>query len=165
MTRAPDNLFLWATVGLPASGKSTFARDVAQEGAAHGCSIVLASKDELRLMLHDGRWNKENEKMTEAAEQAIVERALFEGRNVIVHDTNLAPRHLIAWAAIAGCFRQVNFRVISFLDVPFETCIQRDAQRTDKVGEAVIMRMVRDQLENGKREQLEKLFADQGWLT
>lgn len=161
---APDGLFLWATVGLPGCGKSTFAREKRKELAPK--SVVLCSKDEIRLMLHDGEWSRYNEKMTEAAQEAIVDRALFEGRSVIVHDTSLSPRVLLKWANMATA-RRVNFGVVSFLDVPVEVCLARDALRTGSahVGEGVIMRMVRDQLENGKREQLEKLFADEGWLV
>lgn len=127
---------------------------------------VLVSKDEIRLMLHDAShpeyvWNKEDEKITGAVERLIIAEALERGRNVIVHDTNLSPRSLRSLKDIADKF-DAKFCAISFLAIPTEVCLERDAKRTGfaQVGENVINRMVRENLENGKQEQLEKLIGE-----
>lgn len=158
---------LTATVGLPASGKSRFARGISQ-ACRHLDSVppVLVSKDEIRLMLHDAshpeyQWNKKDEAVTWTTSQAIIRAALGWGRNVIVHDTNLSPKVLRGLSDLATeC--GAEFLVVSFLKVPVEVCIERDAQRTGfaHVGENVIRRMVRDNLENGKQEELETLIGE-----
>lgn len=129
-----------ATVGLPASGKSTWAR----EYASLDQNAILVSKDEIRAMIFGNGmvpWSQENERLTEAIRDEIVKEALGRGRSVIVHDTNLAAVHLKALSIIAGWY-DTPFVTKEFIDVPIEECIRRDALRGDKsVGESVIRKM------------------------
>jgi predicted kinase len=129
---------LTMTVGLPASGKTTWAR--ARQLADP--ELVLVSKDELRAMLHSSRWSPANERQVLALRDAVVTDALARGRSVIVHDTNLDPVHrdeLGALAAVHGAPLVVR----SFTDVGLDECIARDAARAHPVGEDVIRAMWR----------------------
>lgn len=81
------NLFI--TVGVPRSGKSTWAREKARTLG----NTLLFSRDDLRASLYGGissyRFTKEKEEMITRIEEDGVRFALASGKNVIVHDTNL----------------------------------------------------------------------------
>lgn len=131
---------LIATVGLPGSGKTTWARQWVAENPARRARI---NRDDLRAMLHGGRvgtaWQ---ERQVTLAQHAAVRALLLHGFEVVVDDTNLVAKHRQQLEAIAReCGAKVVIR--RFDDVPVETCIARDARRPrrQRVGEAVIRRM------------------------
>jgi predicted kinase len=134
------------TRGLPGSGKTTWAR--AQQAADP--TVVLVSKDELRAMLHDGRFSAANEGQVVAVRDAIVADTLMRGRDVIVHDTNLHPDHAVALNDIAR-INHAAFVVKDFTEVPLDTCIARDAARPHPVGATVVRAMWRDFLSGAAR--------------
>lgn len=124
--------------GLPASGKSTFARQLLEDRPGE---YVRVNKDELRAMLHDGKWSKFNEKQILKIRDQIIETALADGKSVIIDDTNLAPKHQARMAELA-VKHEANLNVYDvFLEVPVEECIKRDLQRPNSVGEKVIRGM------------------------
>lgn len=130
-------LKLIMTRGLPGSGKSTWARE--QVRKSNGL-IKRINKDDLRAMLDDGKYSRSNEKTILTTRDALVVNYLGAGLSVIVDDTNLAPKHEEALANLAKeC--GATFEVKSFLDVPLETCIERDLKRPVSVGEKVIKKM------------------------
>jgi predicted kinase len=92
-------------------------------------------------MLHGGRLGTEGqeEQVTVVTHSAIRE-LLLAGRDVIVDDTNLAPRsvqELRRLALLAGA----EFAVVDLTGVPMQVCIERDARRAATVGEEVIRDM------------------------
>ncbi len=118
--------------GLPASGKSTYAKELVAKGWKR------VNKDDLRAMLDDGRWSKSNEKNIRDIEQILVLSFLVSGINVVVDSTNFAYEDY--WREIAEQ-NDAEFEV-KFFDVPFTECIERDAKRGDKsVGAKVIFGM------------------------
>lgn len=119
--------------GLPASGKSTEAKRLVKE---EGYKRV--NKDDLRLMIDDSKWSKQNEERIKSIEEIIVNYYLSCGYSVIVDDTNFA--YIDYWKEVAEK-NKVEFEV-KFFDVPLMECIDRDSKRGDKsVGSKVIMRM------------------------
>jgi predicted kinase len=127
---------LLITRGLPASGKTTFARKLQPR-------VVRVNRDDLRLMLHGRRL------FTEAAEDEVthiqrmaVEALLARRADVIVDDMNLRTSTVREWARLAARFRAV-LEVHDLTEVPLEECIRRDAARPDgeRVGERNIRRM------------------------
>jgi predicted kinase len=128
---------LTLTRGLPASGKTTWARQ--QRGH------VRVNRDELRRMLHGGPlltgWA---EVQVTLAQRAQVEALLGAGVNVICDDTNLRTRALRELAELG---RQAGAEVVvhDFTDVPVDECVARDATRPEgeRVGAAVIRDMWR----------------------
>lgn len=125
------------TKGLPASGKSTWAKSEVVKSKGQTKRI---NKDDLRGMIDAGSWSKSNEKYILQVRDKLIQHYLSNGFSVIVDDTNLAPKHETALAEIAQGF-QINFEVKSFLDVPLKTCIVRDLKRDKSVGERVIRNM------------------------
>ena len=78
------------TKGLPGSGKTTWAARVQAESLG---TYKRVNKDELRLMLDGGKWSPNNERFVEAVRDQVILAALAAGKDVIVDDTNLEPRH------------------------------------------------------------------------
>lgn len=132
-------LTVWMTKGLPASGKTTWARAKMEELPPG--SIKRVNKDLLREMLDFGQWGRGNEKVVLAARDALIVEALDRGKHVIVDDTNLAPRHE---ARIRQLIKgKAKLEIVDFTDTDPWECIERDSKRPNPVGRAVILRMYR----------------------
>jgi predicted kinase len=125
------------TFGLPASGKSTWAKE---KMAEHSGAYVRLNKDDMRSMFHDGRYSRENEKFVLFIRDTAVVEALKSGKHVIVDDTNLAPVHQERLRQLAR-ENGAAFEIQDFTNVSVEECIERDRKRSNYVGEAVIRNM------------------------
>lgn len=128
------------TRGLPGSGKTTEAHDWVANDRAHRARV---NRDDLRSMVDGGVFVKGvTEPRIQAARDALIVGLLARGVSVINDDTNLPQRTARDLAALARRAR-ASFDVADFTDVPLETCLERDAARTDKkpVGETVIRDM------------------------
>lgn len=119
--------------GLPASGKSTYARKLADDG------WTRVNKDDLRSMLHNGKWSSKNEQQVLILRNRIISESLILGKSVVVDDTNFAPKHKELLQNIAKEFN-ASFET-KFFDVSVEECIERDLKRPNSVGSKVIMDM------------------------
>ena len=122
------------TKGLPASGKTTWAKEQLSD------RVKRVNKDDLRAMLDNSKWSKANEAFVLSVRDYITRYALLGGFDIIVDDTNLAPKHEPALRAIAE-ETGAEFEVKDFTDVKLATCIQRDYERPNSVGEQVIRTM------------------------
>lgn len=128
--------------GLPASGKSTWAKEQVDK---HPGRYKRLSKDDLRAMLDNGKWSRANEKFVLEVRNTLILLALQEGYHVLVDDTNLHPKHEQAIRDLVK--GQAEVEIKDFTDVPVETCIERDRSRPNYVGEKVIRQMYRDFLQ------------------
>src|ERR1700759_2139802 len=116
---------LLITRGLPASGKTTFARKL-QPG------VVRVNRDDLRRMLHGQRlFTQWAEGQVTAAQRAAGEALLRVHADVIVDDTNLRAKAVREWAELAARFG-ASFEVHDLTDVPLEECIRRDLDRPEE---------------------------------
>jgi predicted kinase len=129
---------LHITRGLPASGKTTFAREWVDADRAQRARV---NRDDLRGMIDEGVFIAgRTEQRVIVARDAMIGSLLRHGYDVICDDTNLrqgVARNLAQIAARAGA----DFQVEDFTSVPLELCIKRDAARARPVGEAVIRDM------------------------
>ena len=73
--------------GLPASGKSTWAKEKVGKS---NCAIKRINKDNLRAMLDSSKYSKGNESYILQLRDHILLTALDLGKSVIVDDTNFA---------------------------------------------------------------------------
>lgn len=119
--------------GLPASGKSTYAKKLVDDG------WVRINKDDLREMLNNGKWSSKNEKLILHARNVLITNAFNLGKNVVVDDTNFAPHHEATLKFITE--RMGAEFSIKFIDTPVEECIKRDLKRANSVGSEVILDM------------------------
>jgi len=135
------------TYGLPASGKSTWAKEM----IAKDPTYKRVNKDELRKMVDYGKWSKDNEKCIVEMRDSMIARLMELGYNIIVDDTNLHPKHGDRFKELVKLFNEARdyrpdfceyeFEVKSFTDVPLRTCLDRDKDRTKPVGAKVILGM------------------------
>jgi predicted kinase len=121
-------------VGLPASGKSTYARELVEKG------YTRVNRDELREMLHAGLYSPANEEVVKAAEVAIVVSALRAGSDVVIDDTNMSEGIVERWFTLARETFISDYSTVLF-DTPLEECVLRDAQREHPVGRDAIERL------------------------
>jgi predicted kinase len=129
-------LTVYFTIGLPASGKSTWAKNKVDQSPN---AIKRVNKDDLRAMLDNSYHSKGNEKFVLDIQDMIIKAALENGKHVIVDNTHLAPKHE---ARIRELIKGLaNLEIVDFRDVPLETCLERDRQRPNSVGEKVIRDM------------------------
>lgn len=145
------------TKGLPASGKSTWAKQYQMENP----NTVRVNKDELRSMLHNGVHSKGRESFVLEVRDFIVETALADGHDVIVDDTNFHSKHKNALWRIAAKYNAI-LKVQDFTDVPLEVCIERDKNRPNSVGENVIRGMFNLYINN---KILEDVDPAKVWIT
>lgn len=125
------------TKGLPASGKSTWAKETMK---VFPNVYKRVNKDDLRAMLDDGNWTPRNEKLILKVRDTLIRQALDNGFSVIVDDTNLAPKHEVALKEIAR-EKKIRFQIEDFTNVPVQECIRRDLIREASVGAKVIRDM------------------------
>lgn len=114
------------TRGLPGSGKSTWARQWVGEDPKGRAEV---NRDLLRVMLHGGYADAETQ--VTAVSHASIAALLASGVSVVCSDTNLPQRHARDLAKIASRAKAA-VDVLDLTDVPLETCLERNAVRTDK---------------------------------
>lgn len=121
--------------GLPASGKTTFAKELVRNDG----NWVRVNKDDLRNMLNGGKWSSGRESLVVRLESRLVRHALKSGKNVVIDNTNFNLAHERRYREIAKQYN-ADFEIKEF-DTPLEECIKRDNARPNGVGETVIRKM------------------------
>lgn len=120
--------------GLPASGKSTWAKEYIKNNPAK-----RVNKDDLRAMLDDGVWSGSNEKTVLSVQKEIVADCLYRGHDVILDNTHLDKKHEEYYREF--CLDNSYLFEVKFFDVDVEECIRRDKKRANPVGAKVILDM------------------------
>lgn len=131
MSKRPKLLML---KGLPASGKSTYAKELESKGWAR------VNKDDIRKEFFPD-YTFKDEKEVVYMEDAEIIAELREGNNVVVDDTNFAPKHQQRLEKIAK-EEDADFEVL-FIDTPLEECIKRNRKRANNVPMEAILNMYR----------------------
>lgn len=128
---------LYITRGLPASGKTTLAKEMVNVNR----NLVRVNRDDLRSM-SGLPWSKELEQRIIKQRDMLIDEFLCRGNDVICDDTNLPQRTVKDLAKIAKR-TGAEFEVLDLTDVAFDECIHRNAVRDDKdpLDESVIIDM------------------------
>lgn len=152
-----SKLKLYWLKGLPASGKSTYAKELV---ANSNCMIRRVNKDDLRNMI-GGNFSKASEKLVVNLQLATIKSMFQQGFSVVCDNTNFNPVHL---ENVKKMIEAESFAVeiIEMLfDLPIVQCIERDAKRgAASVGKEVIYRMYDQYLrkENPSCQTADKYF-------
>lgn len=113
------------TRGVPASGKTTFAKEWVAEDPTRRARV---NRDDFRAMLfaQEGKLDFTQEKTVSAVQQASAKRLLAQGIDVIVDDTNLVSKFVKMWFGISP--------EVVFVDFPIsmDEAIDRDFIRYSK---------------------------------
>lgn len=143
--------------GLPASGKSTWARAWywnAPETRARVC------RDDIRAHAFDAideRYAtyfadpslREKEEIVSKLEDRTVKSLLDSGKSVVIDATHIRRSYITKWADLAA--RTGSAFTVKLIDTPVDICIGRDQARPFPVGEKVIRDMHR-RLQSAIRE-------------
>lgn len=113
--------YLVITRGLPASGKSTWARKFRDRDNENR---IIVEKDQLRDMLGGG-YVKKNEYAVHTSSVDLTRKYLGVGKTVIVSDTNLPNRTVKEYFKVAFELG-VDVWVVDFTDVPLDECLRRN---------------------------------------
>lgn len=133
MTNKPRIVILH---GLPASGKTTYAQNLANDPFYPRLKRV--NRDDIRAMLMQTYLTSE-ETFVRNVRDVIITMALQDRCDVVSDDTNLSRAHSDHLESIA---RRCDADVLHvFLDCPIDECVRRDAERTKPVGEQAIRDM------------------------
>ena len=118
--------------GIPASGKSTYAKAWVNEDPTRRIRI---NNDNIREMLGP-YWIPQRENLVNKIWQNILHESLTLDYDVIIDNMNLNPR---VEKQIYSLIKDFNTDVeIKKLCTPVEECIERDKNRTRSVGEHAI---------------------------
>lgn len=121
-------------IGLPASGKSTIAKEIAERENA-----VIISTDDLRQELLNDVNSQENNNLIFVEAERRLKANIEAGRNVIFDATNINYKKRRDWL---NRFNKYAVKKIGILvATPYEECLERNAWRERKVPEEVIKRM------------------------
>lgn len=131
------------TRGIPASGKSTWAKQEVLKDPEHSIRI---NRDDLRNMC--GKyWVPAREHYIEACKGLILISAMnFQFDTIIIDEMNLNPKES---GKLKGEITMVNdafksgqdkyvVKIKDFTDVPLDVCLERDSKRENPIGEDVI---------------------------
>ena len=116
---------LHLTRGLPASGKTTRAREwVADKGG-----LFRLNRDDFRVMMFGG-WTglAAHEDAVTVAQHAAVSALLAAGYDVVCDDTNLAAVAMEAWSQLVA-EAGAELVVWDMTDVPLDVCLDRNEGR------------------------------------
>ena len=143
-------------MGVPGSGKSTYARNVLQYGD------IYISRDEIRYSIltdEDDYFAKENEVIKtfiQYIDEALIDTQ-YQGK-VYADATHLSPK---SRAQVLNQLKNKNKVSVIYLDVPLNIILARNAQREGRalVPENVIRRMYKSIILPTKAEGIEKLIT------
>ena len=124
-------------VGLPASGKTTWAKDFCNKNDGY----VRINRDDIRSMLGI-EYSKRNERLVRDIEISNIITSLKSGYSVVVDDTNL-NEYTVNQLKVAYFENVLNPQKpkIKFIECPVDECIERDSKRENPVGYSVILEM------------------------
>ena len=122
------------TRGLPASGKSTWAKQWVLEDPEHRVRI---NQDDIRLML--GKyWVPSREKLVQHIQEEALIEALLRGYDIVIDNTNLNEKVLDNYRVLVTAYGNHSIEYKDFFDTPLSVCIERDKSRDLQVTEKVI---------------------------
>lgn len=125
------------TKGLPASGKTTWAKQYAEDNPDY----IRISRDDLRHMRGKYWIPKQESIINDMVNQCILS-ALRADKNVILDATNLGEATCVQLSSLLNEHKiEAKIEIKDFTDIPFWECVERDRQRENSVGFQVIHRM------------------------
>lgn len=135
--------------GLPASGKSTWAKEFIKGKK----DWIRVNNDELGAMLFGELWAEGRSDDIDRARKQLITLAMSRLDNIVVDNTNLHPKHEEYLKDLVFKHNEsvmhtpkpelYSFEIKDFTDVPVEECIKRNKKRENPVPDKVIYQMYR----------------------
>ncbi len=137
-------------VGLPASGKSTYAQKLADK------DTVVLSSDLIRKELLGLEENQSDNVLIFKTLYSRARTLFEEGKNVIIDATNV---NVYDRKRVLDNFTDLTiFRQAIVIDTNFDECVLRDKQRSRTVGKDVIRKYARKYQKPTKSEGFDKII-------
>ncbi|MFT9497609.1 AAA family ATPase [Anaerosolibacter sp.] len=139
---------LYILIGLPGSGKTTYANK-----CFHSKDILIVSSDQIRQQITgSSSFNKGDTAPTLQIAQKIIQEALESGLNVVWDATNIYKKWRKDFIKIA---KKNNAKVVAIVfNTPVSICVKRNNERTveKQVPNEIIVEMSKASLSIDKRE-------------
>ncbi len=133
-----DNNKILILIGVPASGKSTWALNYVRSND----NYIRVSRDDFRYMLkNSGVCEPKIESMVTDLVNESITQALVRKMNVLLDNTNLKETHIREVIENFKHSADIDFRVF---DISFDKAVERDSNRDKSVGKLVLTRMYKD---------------------
>ena len=130
--------------GLPASGKSTWAKKWTSEDPKHR---VRFNRDDVRNML-GAYWVPSRENIINKIYDSFMNEAMLAGYDIVIDNMNLNDKTIKEiednvnefneWIKLSPIDIHYDIEYKKFLNVPLEELISRDSKRDNPIGEKVI---------------------------
>lgn len=134
-------------VGLPGSGKSTYAKEFEQK---HG-NITVFSSDALRKQLYGDESVQANPKIIFDILKKEVKKCLLGGKDALLDATSIRDSERKSFLSTVPKDAR---KVCVFIDAPVALCLEQNQKRERHIPENVIIRM---------SQQLVPPNKDEGW--
>lgn len=122
------------TKGLPASGKTTWAKTLVRKKKGAWVRVCV---DDMRNMCFDGWRSRTTEKALVDMRDRLILRSLENNQHVVVDEMNLSSESSDYFEKLVTELATVEVED-RFLTVSLEECIKRDLKRQNSVGEKTI---------------------------
>ena len=124
--------------GIQGSGKSTWARNWAQEDPLHR---VRWNNDDMRILMGQ-YWVPSREPLLSRIRALFLNAAMDYGFNIVIDDMNLNPRTTEYYEVLVENYNNthedkytIEYRLFN---TPLNVCIERDAKRENPIGAKVL---------------------------
>ena len=147
-------------IRLPASGKSTVAKQIHYNDIEDGASSVIISNDIVGKMLTGQQFCKSAGGFITSIAELMARYFLSQGTNVIVDNTCLTQGSRSKWFKV-GIEFNCSIRAY-FMNTPVEECVKRNASREDSVPMKLIYDMAEKLQPPEEQEGFEFINFDEG---
>ena len=128
-------------IGLPGSGKTTFAKEWIKENPENR---IRFNRDDIRNMM--GKyWLPKRESVINDVFVSFMESSMSNGYDIIIDNMNLNPNALKEIEEMVENFNNwennllsYEIEIKSFTDISVDECVKRDSERENPVGEKTI---------------------------
>jgi predicted kinase len=143
-------------MGLPASGKSTFAKELLRKEPKRWKRV---NRDDLRALLDGENFIKENEEFVRNAQEVLIKEALRQGFDVVIDNTHLIASTVNKLHKLIESVGDVKVIHKAF-NVSVDECLERNAKREGRarVPDNVILGMAKGAGLNKGRKLQDKEF-------
>lgn len=136
----------YITIGLPASGKSTWAKEFCEKNSTEQNVIIRINNDDIRNSIYESlnhrNWSPMIEEEVRKSREILISSRAECGSDIVIDNTHLNPKTLNSTKKFCEKHGYV-VEIVDFRHIPLEECIRRNSLRegNSKVDENVIRDM------------------------